>query len=118
MGWYEICISANQRDASPQSPKQKIVKYWVAPVGTDLKLNTYGAYLPNFPLGGTEGVLRDYLGRFQVRFAARYDFITSALRSELMAIQDGLMLATYMQLHSVMIESDCLQAVQVINSPT
>ena len=117
MTWYNEFLQAS---ASPQKSailcKQKGMKHWVPPSEPSLKLNSDGAFLPGIPFGGVGGVVRNAMGQFQAGFSARYDFITSPFHAELIAIQHGLQMVQAFHWDSVIVETDCMQAVTTLTS--
>lgn len=66
--------------------------------------------------GGVGGVIRNQAGNFIGCFAYRIHHVASAQQVELLAIRAGLELVQPLQLERVVVESDCLLAVQAINS--
>ncbi|XP_024156261.1 uncharacterized protein LOC112164272 [Rosa chinensis] len=116
MAWYEEYLQANTPINTPTSGSKKVSKRWQAPTGETLKLNVDGAFLPNVPFGGTCGVLRNAQGRFLAAFSRWMNFVSSPLHAELLALKTGIELLQAIDVTNVVIESDCLMAVQAVNS--
>ncbi|KAM5578651.1 hypothetical protein ABKV19_008793 [Rosa sericea] len=116
MAWFEE-YSRFHRDAESlersHPPRRKT---WIAPMADSLKLNVDGAFLPTVQYGGSGGVLRNAHGGFIAAFSHRSAFVTSPLHTELVALKYGLELLQALNVTQAVIESDCLHAVQAINS--
>ena len=75
------------------------------------KLNVDAAFLHSQNQSGTGGVLRDHSGKFVAAFASPIMHTASAKQSELRALLDGLDFLYSLQIHNVVIESDCTEAI-------
>ncbi|KAM5555594.1 hypothetical protein ABKV19_023491, partial [Rosa sericea] len=115
LAWYEEHMQA-QKSSNVTHVRQKASKRWLAPEGDMLKLNVDGAFLPSIQYGGTGGVLRNAQGLFLAAFSHRINFVSSPLHSELLALKVGLELLQAMQVTKTVVETDCLVAVQAVNS--
>lgn len=116
MTWYDDYLKANSCPRQNQMNKANRRQQWSPPSPGIIKLNTDGSFLPSSSYGGAGGVLRDSHGEFIVGFAHRLDFVSSAFQSELTAIWYGVNLLITMGISQAVIETDCMAAVQAINS--
>ncbi|XP_062028858.1 uncharacterized protein LOC133744840 [Rosa rugosa] len=80
------------------------------------KLNVDGAFISQESNGGTGGILRSSGGAFQAAFAKPVFHVNSAKQVKLLAIKEGLQFINNLQIQNVIIETDCLVAVQEIAS--
>ncbi|PRQ31209.1 putative ribonuclease H-like domain-containing protein [Rosa chinensis] len=111
--WLEDFQKARKPDVQPPT---RTVKAW-KPAST-LKLNVDGAYLEHRKTGGVGSILRDLTGHFIAAYSTPLMHISSALHVEFLAIREGIDLAQKMKLQQVVIEIDCLQAVNDLYSST
>ncbi|XP_062028495.1 uncharacterized protein LOC133744394 [Rosa rugosa] len=81
-----------------------------------LKLNVDGAYLEHRIKGGVGGILRDSMGHFTSAYLKPVNYVSSAFHVELLAIREGIDLVQKFKLQQVVIETDCLLAVNAIHS--
>ena len=63
-----------------------------------------------------EGALRNCLGEFIAGFSYRKNHVSSPQHIELLAIHEGIQFLQAMEVSNVVLHSDCLLAVQAINS--
>ena len=73
--------------------------------------------MPSLNQGGVGGVLRDKNGYFVAAFSKSIQHVASAQHVELMAIRKAIDFIKQQQLTIIIIESDCLLAVQDIHHP-
>ncbi|XP_024171922.1 uncharacterized protein LOC112177915 [Rosa chinensis] len=78
------------------------------------KLNIDGAFILQESYGGIGGVLRDPNGVFQAAFSKPVFHVNLAQQIELLAIKEGLQFIKNLQIQNVIVETDCLVAVQEI----
>ncbi|XP_062021223.1 uncharacterized protein LOC133737733 [Rosa rugosa] len=92
------------------------LRRWQAPRSGQLKVNCDGA--ANFKDrcfgGGT--IIRDEFGSLIVAGGKNFQHPVSSLVAELLAIKVGLDLVVERRLRNVMVESDCLEAIHLLNS--
>ncbi|XP_024172054.1 uncharacterized protein LOC112178075 [Rosa chinensis] len=81
-----------------------------------LKLNVDGAFIPQASQGAIGGVLRSSNGSFVAAFMQHVQHVNSAKQVELLAIREGLHFLKQLGVQQVVMESDCLLAVQDIAS--
>ena len=106
-----------QRARGPSKvTKQSKLKFWKPAMNGAFKLNVDAAFLADQNQGGTGGVLRDHSGKFVAAFASPIMHSASAKQSELRAILDGLDFLYSLQIHNVVIESDCTEAISEANA--
>ncbi|KAL6127751.1 hypothetical protein ACLB2K_071114 [Fragaria x ananassa] len=96
--------------------RQRERQFRKPPIGTALKLNVDGAFLPTTNQGGFGGVVRDSQRQFIVAFAHRMEHVSSALHAELEAVRYGVGFLQSMGVSEAIVESDCLVAVDSIKS--
>ncbi|XP_062028881.1 uncharacterized protein LOC133744867 [Rosa rugosa] len=111
LAWLE---EYNQAHKVEQSSQQQRKRTWQPATQNRWKLNVDGSFLPQFFHGGTGGILRDNAGRFKAAFAVPVSSVTSAKQAELYAIREGLRLIHRLQIDDVVIEIDCMNAVEEI----
>lgn len=92
----------------------QVHKSWFPPPEGSLKMNVDGTFLPTFQHGGVGRVLRDHHGSFIAAFSYHKEFVSSLLHCELLTIHDGLLLLQAMEVSNIIINSDCLLAVQAL----
>ncbi|XP_061993589.1 uncharacterized protein LOC133711495 [Rosa rugosa] len=109
--WLEEFKKARSTHGAGQPPPKPT---WQPAEDNNPQLNVDGAFVPQLARGGTGGVLRDSQGRFMAAFAHAVPHTSSAKQTELMAIKQGLAFVKGLNLQQVTIESDCLDAVQLI----
>ncbi|XP_061993843.1 uncharacterized protein LOC133711764 [Rosa rugosa] len=100
--------------ANPQDSLKQQNPHWQPEVRNRPKLNVDGAFVPQLTRSGTGGVLRNSQGQFMAAFAHTEQHTSSARQAELLAIRRGLDFVKELDLQHVTIESDCLDAVQLI----
>jgi ribonuclease HI len=98
--------------------KQAIQIKWSKPSPGWSKLNVDGSWVANGATGGAGMILRDDQGA--VIFTACRHLVScdSPLEAELRACAEGLFLAMRLSDCPIVVESDCLEAVQMINEDT
>ncbi|XP_061990697.1 uncharacterized protein LOC133709102 [Rosa rugosa] len=111
MAWLEDFHKAR---APLNNMRNHVKQCWRPAEGNFVKLNVDGAYLPSMSHGDIGGIIRGPHGCFVAAFAHSIPHMCSAKQVELMAIREGLDLAVQMKLQHVIIESDCLAAIQDI----
>ncbi|KAL6191897.1 hypothetical protein ACLB2K_038286 [Fragaria x ananassa] len=111
-----IIFGDNSRNLGnlPISAAQQTSKVWSR--ASTLKLNVDGAYLEHRQDGDVGGILRNSTGNFIAAYTSQVMHINSDLHVELLAIREGIDLIQKMQLQQVVIETDCLQAVNELYS--
>ncbi|KAL6189330.1 hypothetical protein ACLB2K_040719 [Fragaria x ananassa] len=113
--WEDKMQTALDKSRIPAiSAAQQTSEVW-SPAST-LKLNVDGAYLEHRQNGGVGGILRNSSGNFIAAYTTPVMHISSDLHVELLAIREGIDLIQKMQLQQVVIETDCLQAVNGLYS--
>ncbi|PRQ32559.1 putative ribonuclease H-like domain-containing protein [Rosa chinensis] len=118
MAWFEEYSQVNQATASPDRRGPTSQTLWFPPATGTLKLNVDGEFLSSIQYGGTGGVLRNDQGDFIAAFSYRAESVLSPLHAELLALKYGLDFLHAMNVTKVVMETDCLVAVQAINSST
>ena len=91
--------------------KKPKMKFWNPARDGAYKLNVDAAFLQSQNQGGTGGVLRDHSGKFVAAFASPIMHAASAKQSELRALLNGLDFLYSLQVHNVIIECDCTEAI-------
>lgn len=116
MSWYEEFLQASHSATVVGNKATGVAKYWSPPPLDVLKLNVDGSFLSSSNFGGVGGVLRGHKGEFIAGFSHRKLAVFSPLHIELLAIKEGIQLLQTMDISQAMIHSDCLIAVQALNS--
>ncbi|KAK1617952.1 hypothetical protein QYE76_023469 [Lolium multiflorum] len=97
--------------------RQKVRKRWTPPDFGTVKLNVDGA----FGKDGAAGIgmaVRDYKGELIVAAFREVTNCRDATDSELMAIEEGLNLAYTWTTQGISVETDCLEAMELIKEST
>lgn len=81
-----------------------------------MKLNIDGSFDASQDKGGISMVLRDSTGEVIASACKPLASCISALESELLAYREGLLLALHWSLRPIIVESDCLEAIQLLKS--
>ncbi|KAL6223339.1 hypothetical protein ACLB2K_006726 [Fragaria x ananassa] len=110
MTWLEEFHKARH---TTKTSKKKSGEKWTASSYAS-KLNVDGAFLPSLTQGGVGGILRDCNGSFIAAYSKPVHYVASAQHVELMAIRAALAFIKQQRLTNIIIESDCLVAVQDI----
>ncbi|KAF5444910.1 hypothetical protein F2P56_034002 [Juglans regia] len=101
-----------------QLPIRKAREYfdWKPPPSGSLKLNVDGAVFDDLHKAGVGVVLRDDAGMV-IMATSKVEFeVINAKAIESLAIFRALQLCATMGIHSLIVESDCLMAIQVLNN--
>lgn len=97
--------------------RQKVRQKWEAPSPDHVKLNVDGSFMPDGS-AGTGMALRDSNGT-SVFVACRYLFgCADAVNAELAAMEEGLVLALHWSPLPLSLETDCAEAVVLVQSST
>ena len=88
--------------------------YWCPPDVGFVKLNTDGSFMPHSMKAGSGGLFRDSNGKWILGFTRNCGICTT-LEAELWGILTGLKIAQEKGFTKLVIESDCLTAVEAIN---
>ncbi|KAK1616443.1 hypothetical protein QYE76_021960 [Lolium multiflorum] len=105
-----------QKTEAQTDGRQKVRKKWVAPPLGEAKLNTDGAY--SSQAAGTGMALRDHRGEIIYAACRSIPHCGDATEAEIMAIEEGLQLALHWTALKFTVESDCAEAVDMINGST
>ncbi|XP_024200296.1 uncharacterized protein LOC112203585 [Rosa chinensis] len=114
MAWLEEFHKA--RDVHHNTGDRSVKQTWKPATEGRIKLNVDGSFIPSMQRGGAGGVIREEKGLFIAAFAHTMPHVASAKQSELFAVREGLDLVRSLNLQNVTLESDCLEAVQLITS--
>jgi ribonuclease HI len=79
-----------------------------------MKINVDGSFDATLNTDGTGIVMRDYSGKVYAASCAYLNRCSSALEAELLAIRNGIMLAYQWTLRPCIVETDCLEAVHLL----
>jgi hypothetical protein len=96
--------------------KRQVVKPWKPPASDFVKVNTDGTFDETTCKGGAEVVIRDANKQFVKAQSRWYDHLGDAMISEVLAIRDGLALAKEEGLERIIVESDNLAMVNLMNN--
>ena len=88
---------------------------WRPPEEWEIKINTDGSVALEARRGGVGGVARSH-STFRAAWCKPYQGITDPLISETLAIRDGVIFAKLRGYEKVVMESDCLEVVNLWNS--
>jgi hypothetical protein len=106
-----------KRQAPFKDGKQKVCMKWCPPLQGHAKLNVDGAFSSN-GAAGTGVVLRDHQGQVLLSACRALQNCRDATEAELWAIEDGIKLTLQWNQLPVILESDCSEALEVINEKT
>ncbi|GLT29719.1 hypothetical protein SLA2020_045650 [Shorea laevis] len=95
--------------------KQPRLISWELPPHEWIKLNTDSSVMGNPGKGSCGGLFRNSQGRWLLRYTRNIGY-TTALAAELWAIRDGLQIAINMHFNSIIVETDCYVAYQLIST--
>ncbi|BFG35644.1 hypothetical protein CerSpe_219180 [Prunus speciosa] len=95
-----------------------VPQIWIKPCTGSLKINVDGSWTAGNTDGGVGIVVRDSNGKFVVGRALHVDNVFSTLQVEAMAAREGAILAVEGDFNNVIFESDSLQIVSAIRSPS
>ncbi|KAE8669634.1 hypothetical protein F3Y22_tig00112226pilonHSYRG00037 [Hibiscus syriacus] len=99
----------------PMIAEQEKARFrWMKPAQSWVKANADGAMGGAFGMATAGGVLRDHHGTW-IRGFSRIIGICCALKAELWALHDILVMAWNMGFRRVEVETDCMTAVKLIN---
>jgi ribonuclease HI len=110
-----ICTAARTRKHK-EAVKPRSHGVWLKPPQGWAKLNVDGAWATADHTGGTGIVLRDEEGNITVTRCRFLQNCGSPLEAEVTACIDGLALALERTTKPIIMESDCLEAVSMINN--
>lgn len=117
MAWHEEFLQVNQSSNNGNLQNNLLAaKRWLPPPDSYLILNVDVSCLSSNNFVGVGGVLCNSTGAFIAGFSHRKSYVSSPLHIELLAIYNALLFVKAMELSNVIIHSDCLLAVQAINS--
>src|ERR1044072_3864710 len=88
---------------------------WSSPPLSWTKINIDGSFIPASSLCASGGVARDAAGTWLFGFMSRHGH-GDPLMAELAAIRQGLSLCWQRGIRKIQCESDCVQAIHVLNS--
>ncbi|XP_019422997.1 PREDICTED: uncharacterized protein LOC109332471 [Lupinus angustifolius] len=88
--------------------------HWCFPAEGKIKLNVDGSYTRDSNIMGVGGLLRDHVGKWLSGFSANYGEGSSIL-AKLLVMDQGLGLAWNLSFKQIILESDCLAAMQIIS---
>ncbi|KAF7821947.1 ribonuclease H [Senna tora] len=108
----EICFNAFW-EATSSVPKISRLVGWVKPVAGTIKINTDGSALGNPERAGFGGVCRDEKGHWHCGFSGSIGQSTNML-AELAAIRAGLQIGSGMSGGNIVLETDSLEAIRLI----
>lgn len=89
---------------------------WIRPQEGWMKLNVDGSYHPSDGKGGTGAVLRDSSGNLIFAACGVLHRPASALEAEMVDCREGISMALKWTLLPIIVETDCLEMVQLIHS--
>ena len=115
---YWESIQAVNNEYTPQSLQLHHQVHWVPPAGEFYKLNVDGATanIHGRATRGVGGIVRNHEGLLMGAFAKHENCDISVLATELLAMKIGLEFALEYFLSPLIVESDCLEAVKLVNS--
>ncbi|KAK1644352.1 hypothetical protein QYE76_062157 [Lolium multiflorum] len=96
--------------------RQKVRKKWMRPEPGVAKLNTDGAFARDGAATGM--VLRDHQGDMIFAACRMLRHCSDATKAELLAIEEGLSLALQWTTSKIVVESDCVEAIELIKKST
>ncbi|XP_010666966.1 uncharacterized protein LOC104884068 [Beta vulgaris subsp. vulgaris] len=106
---------AFQVDGAKAGGRQLVIK-WKPPRSGFLKLNTDGAWKPDWTKAGAGGVFRNATGDWEFGFSKKVD-AGLAEAAELMAIREGLQIAWDRNFHNLEVECDAKGVIKLLSSP-
>ncbi|GKV31452.1 hypothetical protein SLEP1_g40137 [Rubroshorea leprosula] len=89
---------------------------WAKPPPNVIKLNMDGSAKGNPGILATGGIFHDHHGNWKFGYARKIDW-SNSLAAELWAIRDGLQLAITHNFFHIIVESDSLVAIQLLQEP-
>lgn len=98
------------------NPRPTRLVWWTPPPRGFFKLNCDGAFTVYGNKGAAGGVLRDWKGEFILGFSDALIECSSALEAELWAIKIGMQTVVARGYRNLIVESDSLKAIQIINA--
>nr|DAD25609.1 TPA_asm: hypothetical protein HUJ06_027073 [Nelumbo nucifera]DAD25624.1 TPA_asm: hypothetical protein HUJ06_027088 [Nelumbo nucifera] len=98
----------------PIESKRIILTKWSRPNKDHFKLNTDGASRGNPGISAGGGIVRNHEGKL-IRAFGKFYGICSNIMAEIRAIHDGLDLCHLLELHNIIVESDCKVIVDFFN---
>lgn len=98
------------------NPRPTRLVWWTPPPRGFFKLNCDGAFTVYGNKGAAGGVLRDWKGEFILGFSDALLECSSALEAELWAIKIGMQTVVARGYRNLIVESDSLKAIQIINA--
>ncbi len=94
--------------------QQAWIQKWRKPQPGWMKLNVDGSFDPNYENGGTGTILRDERGTVIFSSCRFFGRCSDAREMELLAYKEGIALAIQWTLKPIVVESDCLEAVRML----
>ena len=89
---------------------------WEKPTEDLVKLNVDAAFDINSGAGGTCVIIRDHFGSFVSGGRWSLQFVEDAATAEACALHDGLLLAGKIGCNKLIVESDCLEVVEIMQN--
>ncbi|OIS96393.1 putative ribonuclease h protein, partial [Nicotiana attenuata] len=103
------------KNSYSKPPKKTILVKWKPPSPSFYKLKIDGSCMGNPGVGGIGGVFRDERGRWLLGFNMGFDHATN-IYMEILALLHGVKLALSEKLFPLVIETDCLELLNLLKS--
>lgn len=111
---YSLEISEAFKSILSNGHINSVLISWSPPCVAGVKLNTDGCWMESRKLAGYGGIFRDHRGQWLLGFYGKREY-SSSLETEIWGIYRGLTIMLEKGYNNICIESDSLDAVQLIN---
>ena len=109
-------LSKNFSRAKKKGPGQIERHGWTKPSEGFVKLNVDASFSEDSGSGGSGAILRDASGSFIAASCSDIRFVEDTATAEARGLRDGLILANDMGCNKLVIEADCMEVIQVMQS--